>query len=74
MSSHAVSHVANAVRVADKIIQDGDKAKVMNYKNVQRINQALRLLGFCCSGSVTLVKKKGESKQKIVNISGFSGP
>ena len=37
------------------------------------LNQALRFRGFCCSGSLTLIKK--ERKPKInVNIFVFSGP
>ena len=42
MSSDAVAHVANAVRVVDNIIQDGDKAKVMKYMNIQRIMKKSR--------------------------------
>ena len=50
-----------------KLLQSGAASTV----EASLVYQALRFRGFCCSGSVTLIKK-GESK-KNVNIFGFSG-
>ena len=42
MSSDAVAHVANAIRVADNTITAEDKDKVINYKRVQRMRKKSR--------------------------------